>query len=624
MKRALASLLLFSLLLCALAAWFSVGGQGGNESPALPSGGQGEPSPCPEGMWQQLSRLAGVDIQRGEESEIPADLIWQRGADEPEIGDPRACKGGRVRLGNVGPFPANWLAFGSPVPQYFHYSLFTTVELPLVAVHPVTGREIPGLADAWAQQGRQLYFHLNPKARYSNGRPVRAADVALGLLLRSRVGAPEWGGFRAHAASLRVLGEHVLCLTLRQESRTPLLAARLSQFLWPAEPGFYAEAAGDYRERYRHRVPPTTGAYTVGRVERGRMVELVRVKDWWARDERYQRYRCNVDAIEHHFLMDEAQAWEFFLRGSLDVMQTRNLVSWQRYLEGAAAVEQGRIIPHTFEADYPMPPYGVAVNTQRVNNLELRRGLMQALDMDRVVALLFRGEGERLTTFSTGYGALTPQNTPTWRYNPAAARACFAAAGYRNTGDDGILCREDGTRLSLRFSYTPSEKLSTLVSVLVQGAAACGLELVPEAMPWQQWAAQLRERRHELSFWAGVAPAPLPDPARFFASGAEGEDAPFALQNAAMDAALASCEVALSEPERAAALAEVDRLVYEQAFWLPGWKENRVRLAAWSHLRFPDVPGCRFSTPAPYEVMEAHLYWVEPAVPDAPVPPVAP
>ncbi len=581
--------------------------------------GQGDglpPAAYPADMAVELGRLAGVEVSCGEEVEPPDGLLWQDGASEPEVGDPRARKGGRVRLSNVGPFPSDWLAFGSPTPQFFHYSLFTMVEVPLVGIHPVTRREIPGVAEAWARQGRDVWFRLNPRARYSNGRPVRAADVALGVLLRARVGAAEWTALRERVESVRVLGERLVVVRLREGQPLLLAAARLSLLLHPAEPGFYAEAKGDFRELYRDRVPPTTGAYTLGRVERGRMIEMVRVRDWWAEQERFYRYRCNVDAIEHRFLTDEAQAWELFLRGRLDVMQTRNLTAWQRFLETAPAVEAGRVVPYRFSADYPMPPYGIALNTARLGSLPLRRGVMQALDMEKAVALLFRGEEERLTTFHAGYGSLSPGEMPCWRYEPAAARACFAAAGYVDCGADGILRRADGSRLSLRLSYSPSEKLRALVSVLVPSAAACGLELVPEALPWQMWSRQLRERRHELTFWAGMAAFPRPEPARFFASASGGEEAPFALCDAGMDAALTRYEQAADEEAQAAALAEIDRLVYEGAFWLPGWKENRVRLAAWRHVRFPDVPGCRFSTPFPYDVMEAHLYWVEES-PDA-------
>ncbi len=605
------TLLLFLLLLAGLAAWLATGGR---EQPP-PAAGQVNgalPADYPPGMWAELARLPGVSVEQRAEADIPATLPWQTGEDEPEIGDPRACKGGRVRLSNVGPYPANWLAFGSPSPQFFHYSLFETVELPLVGIHPATRHEIPGVAEAWAEQGSCVWFRLDAAARYSNGRPVRAADVALGLLLRARVGAAEWESFRELAEGLALYGERVLCVRLREGGSLPLAAARLSLLLRPAEPGFYAEAAGDYRERYRDRIPPTTGAYTVGRTERGRLVELVRVKDWWAMNKRFYRHRFNVDAIEHHFLTDEAQAWEFFLRGKLDALQTRNLSAWQRYLEGAEAVEQGRIIRHEFRADYPMPPYGIALNAARLPDEALRRGIVQALDMDRAVGVIFRGEGERLRSFHSGYGELSPADTPTWSYAPAAARACFAAAGYTESGADGILRREDGTRLSLRLSYSPSEKLSTLVGVLVQSAAACGLELRPEPLPWQLWSRQLREGQHELTFWAGMAAAPLPEPARFFASATPvGDENPFALHDAEVDAAIGRYSRAAAAPARAAALAELDALIARHAVWLPGWKENLVRLAAWSHLRFPDVPGCRFSTPAPYDVMEAHLYWVE-------------
>ena len=70
-----------------------------------------------------------------------------------------------------------------------------------------------------------------------------------------------------------------------------------------------------------------------------------------------------------------------------------------------------------------------------------------------------RARGSSCGTFSTGYGALTPQHTPQYPYDPEAARALFAEAGYTERGADGILQRADGTRLSVSFTYVPSEKL---------------------------------------------------------------------------------------------------------------------------------------------------------------------
>lgn len=552
---------------------------------------------------RRAARVAGLRLEQRTAAEIPAEVPWEQGAEEPEVGDPAARKGGRVRLSNVGPYPAHFLAFGSPQPQFFHYSLFTTVELPLVAYHPVNGHPIPAVAEAWAVQGRTVWFRLNPAARYSNGRPVRAGDYVLGALLRAEAGGAEHESLRAAAESLCAYGEAVVAVTLRQP---PASAAAAAALLYAAEPAFYAEFGVDYRERYAQRVPPTTGAYTVGRRERGRMVELLRVKNWWARDLRYFRYTCNADAVEHHFLTDEAQAWEFFLRGRLDMLQTRNMTAWQEKLRTADARIQRRV----FEAEYPLPPYGIALNTQALPNADLRRGLLCAMDMEKAVAVLFRGEQGRLTTFSAGYGALTPADTPQDVYDPAAARAAFARAGYTQAGEDGILQREDGTRLSVRLMYTPNDKTETLAGILCSSARRCGAEIVPEPLPWQSVERRRREGRHELLFWADVAAAPLPQYDRWFGAAAA-ESSPFRLQDAAMDQALAQYRAAGTQEERAAAVAAVDRCVYAAACWLPGWRESRVHLAHWPRIRFPDVPTCRFSTPAPYDVAEAHLYWVE-------------
>ena len=42
-----------------------------------------------------------------------------------------------------------------------------------------------------------------------------------------------------------------------------------------------------------------------------------------------------------------------------------------------ADVLDGSIERHCFRADYPMPPYGIALNAATLPNLTLRRGIMQ-------------------------------------------------------------------------------------------------------------------------------------------------------------------------------------------------------------------------------------------------------
>lgn len=567
--------------------------------------GAGQPAAYPPDFAQRLAQVRDVQLRVTDSAQLPPGLVWQDAADEPEIGDPAARKGGTVNLSNVGPYPANFLHFGSTMPQFFHYSLFRMPEIPLVARHPATRASIPGTARQWAVAGSTVFFRLTPAARYTNGRPLRAADYVLGTLLRMESGCAEGDLLRAGLQSVEAAGEHTLIVTLRQGTYRAELAA--AQLLHPAEPGFYAEFGSDYRERFAQRIPPTTAAYTVGRTQRGRLVELVHVPNWWAANEKFYRHRFNADRIEHHFLNDEAQTWELFLRGGLDVLQTRNIAAWERYRESAPPDIRFR----DFTADCPAPPYGIAVNAGAVPSLPLRRGLMLAMDMDAAVQLIFRGDAGRLRSFTTGYAGISPADTPEYRYNPAAARAEFARAEFNAAGSDGILRRADGTRLSVRLAYTPSDKVGTLVNTLVQSARACGAEIVPEPLAWQDIARMIQEGRHEMLFWASAAGEDAPDYARHFGSGADGFDAPFHADDAELERLAADFAHAGDDAARRELARAIDRRIQELAIWLPAWRENRVYAAHHPRIKFPDCPACRFSTPEPYDILEAHLFWVD-------------
>lgn len=554
------------------------------------------PAPYPADFEAQLGRLTHIAVSLHTEGELPRRIPWQTAESFPDIGSPQAQKGGCLRVSNVGPYPANFLAFGSPSPQFFHYNLFDCIEVPLVREHPQTGQTIPGLANAWASYDGMLWFRLDSRARYSNGRPVRAADFALSILLRHRTGDAAIEHF---AEELHVFGDAVLAVRPKQMSYAAHL--RAAAYLRPAEPGFYREFGADYTTRYAQRIPPTTGAYTVCKTRRGRLICLSRNPHWWARDIKGFRFTHNADTIEHHFLTDEAQAWELFLRGKLDMMQTRNIVAWQDKLRQADA----RIILHRFILRYPMPPYGIALNAEQLPNIHLRRGLLHAMDMKKAMNVIFRGEAEQLPRFASGYNM--PEAAPLcYAYSPQAAEQCFLAAGYTHRGKDGIWQKADGTRLSVRLAFSPSEKISTLVALLAQSAARCGAEIIADPRPWQNCASLVQDKRHHMLFWATVAARPLPDYRSAFHSSSTGANAPFCLQHPPMDAAIEALETAATQQQVSAACAEVEQLIQHLAIWLPGWMENQVNVAAWPHVQLPRADY------AVYDVADAHTLWITP------------
>lgn len=531
-------------------------------------------------------------------------LSWQRGEEAPPMGDPQAKRGGVLRVSHVGPYPANFLAFGSPAPQFFHYNLFTCINIPLVRQHPITGEVVPGLAESWAQEGRTIHFRLHRQAQYSNGRPLRAADFALGAVLRAKAGKDgAWQRLARLIEKMEIRGDDELSVTLRRE--TPLAPLMIAGVLHPAEPGFYAEFGSDYATRYASRPPPTTGAYTIEKQQRGRMIRLQRVPSWWGDSVEHFHHTCNADAIEYHFLTDEAQAWELLRRGQLNLLQTRHLAGWlqkrEEYAENKHLCFTRSILHH------PFPPYGIAINAKALPSLHLRQGIAHALDMGKAISQVFCGEYEQLQSFTGGYPWQKNDTPPAPCFSPEKARASFAKAGYKYTGSDGILRQENGVRLSISLIYPPSGRNAALMSILTQQAKLCGLELHTEAVSWQLSSRMIQEQKHQLLFWATMATPHLPHYARHFAADATGHDAPFGLENPTMQILLQRYASCVHLDEVALLSREIDKLVAQEFIWIPAWKENRAFSAHSAKVRFPQderlFGGC--------DVADSHLLWIE-------------
>lgn len=578
-------LLTIVLLLMVLVAWWATSTI--RQAPQPPAQNQA-PAEYPPDFGARLKRVTGIKLQRNVPA--PDNLPWKTAEGQPPVGSPEARKGGTVRLSNAGPFPAHFLRFGGSV-QFFHQNLKQATEIPLLARHPQTQETTAGVAMAWARVDSTIFFKLNPAAHYNNGRPVRADDYLLSLLLQAEQHCSGYESIKDLISAACSHGSDLFSITLRAGADV----LDVCRMLHAAEPGFYSRFSSNFRESYAQLIAPATGPYRIADIQRGRLIVLHRVKNWWGESLPLCRHRFNADTLEFHFLTDENQVWELFLRGKLDALQTRNLTAWQE-----------RLAPHpelptlVYDAEYPLPPYGIAANTQTLTDVHLRRGLMHAMDMDGALAVMMRGEGQRLTTFSSGYGELTPRHTPRYKYDAKAARDCFARAGFTTSGSDGILRRADGSRLSVKLLFSPHEKISNMVNFLVQSAATCGAEIVPEPVPWQNCLRQLQERSHQLVFWAVPAP-PQPQPEFFFGADAAPENSPFNLTDERMSTLLEQMQC-----KPAHTLEQIDHRIYELAIWLPGWKENRVFLVYHPHLQIPPSPWC-------FDALDEHLFWVKPA-----------
>lgn len=555
---------------------------------------------------------------------LPKNLHWQDGGDQPELGSPQARKGGTLRMALQRAFPSTLCPFGPNSNNATRRYIYDDIDMPLIRIHPGTGKFIPGTADRWAvsEDGKTVYFHIDPDARFSNGFPLTTRDFITSLYVRTSdySAEPFYGDYYlSNFSRITLYGNDTLAVTM------PL--ARPAAAFYAAIPAsctrFYAEFGPDYPTRYLWRAAPTTGAYrlTAEGMIPGRQMTLERVKDWWAKDRKYTRYSANVDRIVYSFVSETSKARELFRIGELDVFSARDADIWYEGLE-IEPVHKGYIQRVIFRNIWPRNSFGFHLNCSRppFDNKDARMGFQHALNIQAVINTVFRGDYERMGSYFSGFGPYTNDGIKALPYSPSLARRYFARAGYTEEGGDGILRKPDGTRLQIVVSSRIDPLYANCMNLLREDAARCGLDLRLEQMDDTVFFGKMRDKQYTAGIFSwGFSPI-LPDPSQFFLSRyaytpegipAKGTSNVTATASPEIDAAILACQNAHTEQEAIDAHHLVQQLIADSACWVPGWTTSFWRFAQWRWVRWPDLPDCRFCPPRYYDPLDSQLYWID-------------
>lgn len=566
----------------------------------------------------------GDFLKMGSVAEIPAGLAWENGMDQPEIGDPAAIKGGVFRR-FISSFPPTIRPFGDNSNNSFRGDVYDYIDLPLVASHPETMKEIPGLANAWAisADGRTIYFRLDPDARYSDGTPVHARDFLVAVYLRvsDHIVNPYAKQFyRENIAQIAVYDDLTLSVSLPE---TKAYAAALAGAITPSAPHFYSEYGADYNERYQWRFPPTTGAYEIRpeHIVKGVSITQTRVKDWWARDRKYYKHRFNPDKIVHTVVRDESKAFELFRAGELDTFYLTRPELWYEKSE-IDPVHKGYIERVTFYNRYPKVPRGLYLNVSKppLDNKSVRIGIQHAMNWQKVIDVMFRGDSQRLNAFNEGYAIFSDPSIRARPYSIELARAAFRRAGYIIEGKDGILAKADGTRLSVSVSYPVMPVYDRMFAILCEEAKACGFELRLDALEATVSYKNVMQKQHEMTLASWMITPPLPDFHQFLHSSNafddKGRPKPqtnniFCWSRPDTDELSEKVRTARNKEELRDAAWKLQRIMHDEAIFVPAYAIDYMRIGSWRWVKWPDCPNTRFSPPVVFDPHEVFVFWID-------------
>lgn len=312
--------------------------------------------------------------------------------------DPEAPKGGRLTQAILGSFDSlNPLivrgnAF-QPIRNYVIESLLARGYDEAFTLYGLLAEKVETDAER-----AYVEFHLNPKARFADGKPVTPEDVLFSWRLLREKGRPNHRTYYAKVAQAKKTGERSVRFEFGGDSdrELPLILG-----LMPVLP----RHAIDESKFDETTLEPILGSgpYRVAEVRPGESVLLKRDPDYWGRDLPINLGHYNFDELRFDFYRDANTWFEAFKRGLYDVRFETDPGRWTTQYDFPAARERG-LVREGIKSGQPQPLQALVFNTRRAlfADRRVREALIELFDFEWANSSLFYGVYRRTASYFEG------------------------------------------------------------------------------------------------------------------------------------------------------------------------------------------------------------------------------
>lgn len=483
---------------------------------------------------------------------------------------------------------------------------------------------------------KSIEFHLNPKARWSDGKPVTPEDVLFTYDIFTEKGRPPYSDRMKKVERLEKTGEHSVRFTFNElaDREFPLIIA-----MTPIIP----RHAFDRETFDRTTLAPLTGSgpYRVAEVKPGDRIVFERNPDYWARDIPSKRGFDNYDRITIQYFLNANAQFEAFKKGLCSAYAGAQYTGMgplqaERDFDFPAARE-GKVIVRDFPLGIPPVVRGFLFNTrlEKFSDPTVRRALAMLYDFEWANKNLFGGKFSRTMSYWQGSElsaigrpasekeltllAHFPGRVPadvlegTWRppvtdgsgQDRKVLKAAYEAlkeAGYRISG--GKMLDPQGQAFGFEI-LTSGQEEERLASLYQRTLAKLGIEVSIRALDGDQ--IQSRKQRFDFEVLigsSGFSNSLSPGVEQLGRWGSEyaNVEGGFNLAGVAdpaIDAAIEAMLNAHDKEDYVAAVRVLDRLLISGAYMVPMQHAPGQWIAYWDYLDHPDkTPLFGFQLPA--------------------------
>ncbi|KWE91014.1 peptide ABC transporter substrate-binding protein [Burkholderia ubonensis] len=501
------------------------------------------------------------------------------------------------------------------------------------------------LADdiAVAPDRLSVTFHLNPRAHFSNGDPVTAADVKHSFdTLKSKQAAPQFAAYFGDIARAVIVDPATVRFEFRRSNRElPLIAAAVPVFSrkW----GLRADGTRIPFDQLAFEQPIGSGPYLIERYDNGRNITYRRNPAYWGADLPVRVGTHNFERIVYKLYGDGVTRLQGFKAGEYDVLVENIARNWVRHDVGKR-FDSGELVKREFRQHNGAGMQGFMLNLRRplFRDVRVRQALDLAFDFEWLNRQLFYGGYTRLDSYfadtdlqATGmpgpgelalleplrahldpavFGPMVvqPNTDPpnSLRANLLKARALLAQAGW--TYRDGALRNAQGEPFTFEILDDAGSAFEPVVAAYQRNLAKLGIDARFRTADY----ALLQKRMDAFDYdmttirYLGVQVPGAEQFSRYSSKFADepGSDNVIGLKSPAVDALLQALGAAQTREQLVDAARALDRVLMHGYYAIPQWYNTTHRVAYKRTLGYPQTLPLYYSA----EGWVVSTWWVKP------------
>lgn len=461
-------------------------------------------------------------------------------------------------------------------------------------------------------------FKLRPQARWHDGTPLTAEDVAFSYMTYKEKGHP------ILLQPLRTLVEAkaIDAVTLHLVFDGKQTAQNILTVVGTPIISRAYYTANDF-EASSLQPPLGSGPYKIGAVSPGTSIEYERVADYWGKDLPVNIGTNNFDRIRVDFYQDRQPAFEALKKGDTTFREEHSAGVWANDYN-FPSVQSGKVIKREFDGEKSPEMQGMAINLRRpqFQDLRVRRAIALCFDFEWTSRTLFHGLYERTHSFfahsefeakalpspeelallepfraelppeTFGEPVMQPVSNGSGRDRKLLGEASklLTEAGWKR---DGTVVRNDkGDTLKAEF-LANDERLARLLLPWSENMKTIGIDASVRVIDSTQFEARESEYDFDLNLSRvsyGATPTDDTLEILYHSRSADrpgGRNYP-GTKSPAVDALIAAAGQAKSRAELGIALRALDRVLRARLDWIPTYGSANHRVAYWDMFGFKE------------------------------------